>query len=188
MNTPNKLTLLRIILVPFFVAALLLSSLFANYLWATLLFAAASITDCIDGNLARKYNLVTDFGKFLDPLADKILVVSALVCFVQIGLANAVVVVIILAREFLVTSLRLVAAGKGTVIAASKWGKLKTVSQMAAIVIILVMQAFMQLFGVLNPVAAWVIGDALLWIAALFTILSGIDYIWVNRHFVKDAV
>lgn len=188
MNTPNKLTLLRIILVPFFVAALLMSSLFANYVWALLFFAAASITDCIDGKLARKYNLVTDFGKFLDPLADKILVVSALVCFVALGFCNAVVVVIILAREFLVTSLRLVAAGKGTVIAASKWGKIKTVSQMVAIVLILAMQAFIQLFGLLNPAIAWVVGDALLWIATFFTILSGIDYIWVNRRFLKESV
>ena len=145
MNTPNKLTVLRILLVPFFVAFLLIKQIPYNYLWATLIFAIASITDTIDGKMARKYNLVTDFGKFMDPLADKILVTSALVCFIELGFVNSIMVVIILAREFMVTSLRLIASGKGKVIAASMWGKVKTVSQMVGIVVILLLQTVYQL-------------------------------------------
>ena len=140
MNLPNKLTVLRMAMVPFFVGALLWQELPHRYLVALLLFVAASYTDHLDGKIARSRNLITNFGKFMDPLADKILVISALICFVSLDLINPWWVLVIVAREFLVTSLRLVAADEGVVIAANKWGKAKTVSQIVAIALILVMQ------------------------------------------------
>ena len=124
MNLPNKLTVLRMILVPFFVLALLWPFPH-HFLIALIIFGAASYTDHLDGMLARKHNQITDFGKFMDPLADKILVISALVCFVSLGLCDVWLVLLIIAREFMVTSIRLVAAGKGSVIAANNWGKAK---------------------------------------------------------------
>ena len=140
MNLANKLTLMRVILVPFFVAFMLIDAIPLNYLWALLVFAIASITDMLDGKIARKYNMITSFGKFLDPLADKILVAAALVCFVQLGWCSAWVTALILAREFVVSGVRLVAASseKKAVIAAGMLGKLKTAMTMAAICVILV--------------------------------------------------
>lgn len=185
MNTPNKLTLLRIILVPFFVAFLMISAIPYHFLWALILFIAAAVTDSIDGKLARKYNLVTNFGKFLDPLADKVLVFSALICFIELGLIGSVMVVIIMAREFLVTSLRLVAVNSGKVIAASIWGKLKTVSQMVSIVVILTLQAFIELFGIFDPSVALLVGEVLMWIATALTLISGVEYLWSNRKYIN---
>ena len=152
MNLPNKLTVARIILVPFFVAALLINFPLNN-LAALALFGAASITDLLDGKIARKRGLVTDFGKFADPLADKILVISALLCFIQLGLCDCVAVIIVLFREFTVTSIRLIAASKGKVIAANIWGKVKTVTQMVAIICVLVMQIVLDIgeLGVCLP-------------------------------------
>ena len=131
MNTPNKLTVLRMILVPFFLLFLLVESIPFHGLWALLIFAAASFTDAMDGHIARSRNLVTDFGKFLDPVADKVLTFSALIAFIELGCASSVAVVIMMAREFLVSSLRMVAAGNGTDGAAGKLGKLKTAVTMA---------------------------------------------------------
>ena len=142
MNLPNKLTMLRILLIPVFMVFVELDSLPGHMLWAFAVFVAASLTDMIDGKIARKYNLITDFGKFMDPLADKILVTAALVYFIPLGLAPAWVVILILAREFLVTSLRLIAAGKGIVIAADRWGKYKTATTMVWIAYALLMQHF----------------------------------------------
>ena len=133
MNLPNKLTVGRIILVPFFVAALLADFPLSNAV-AMIIFVMASLTDMFDGKIARKNGLVTDFGKFADPLADKILVLAALLCFVQLGICDCVAVIIVLFREFSVTSIRLIAASKGKVVAANMWGKAKTVSQMIAII------------------------------------------------------
>ena len=186
MNTPNKLTVLRILLVPFFVAFLLIKQIPYNYLWATLIFAIASITDTIDGKMARKYNLVTDFGKFMDPLADKILVTSALVCFIELGFVNSIMVVIILASEFMVTSLRLIASGKGKVIAASMWGKVKTVSQMVGIVVILLLQTVYQFTPFASMDLIVMIGQILMWIATLLTLISGAEYMISNRGFLND--
>ena len=141
MNIANKLTLLRVILVPFFAFFMLAGDIVPySYLWAAVIFAVASITDTADGKIARKYNMVTNFGKFLDPLADKVLVVTALICFVELGWASAWVTAIIVAREFVVSGIRLIAAGseKKTVIAASIWGKLKTASTMVAICVIII--------------------------------------------------
>ncbi len=178
MNLPNKLTVARILLVPFFVAALLIDFPLNN-LVALALFGAASLTDMFDGKIARKHGLITDFGKFADPLADKILVISALLCFVQLGLCDCVAVIIVLFREFVVTSIRLIAAAKGKVIAANMWGKVKTVTQIVAIVCVLAMQTVLDLggLGVQLPAALpsvfTVIGEVLIWISTFFAVLSG---------------
>lgn len=186
MNLPNKLTVLRMLLVPVFLVFFLCTSIPLNYLWATIVFAAASITDCIDGHLARKRHLVTDFGKFLDPLADKILVMAALICLIPIGLAGPVMAIIILARDFLVTSLRLVACGKGTVIAANIWGKCKTVSQMVAISVTLILLVLGE-FGLLSYLWIYLISQTLLWIATILTLVSGMIYLWQNRSFLSET-
>lgn len=194
MNLPNKITIFRIILVPFFIAALLISFPH-HYLAAVLLFLLASVTDCVDGKIARKNNLITDFGKFLDPLADKILVISALVCFVGLDICDCVLVIIVLLREFTVTSVRLMAASKGEIVAANIFGKIKTVSQMLAIIAVCLMQYALELCSMgIIPAGAettsflvelfFIIGEALLWISAFFTILSGVIYVVQNRRFI----
>lgn len=191
MNLPNKLTVLRILLVPFFVAALLIDFPLNN-LVALALFGAASLTDMFDGKIARKRGLITDFGKFADPLADKILVISALLCFVQLGLCDCVAVIIVLFREFVVTSIRLIAAAKGKVIAANMWGKVKTVTQIVAIVCVLVMQTVLDLggLGVQLPAALpqifTVIGEVLIWISTFFAVISGVVYVAQNRQFISE--
>lgn len=190
MNLPNKLTMFRILLVPFFVAAMLMAELPHHYLVAALLFGVASYTDHLDGMLARKYNQITDFGKFMDPLADKILVIAALVCFVELHLAPVWMVLLIIAREFMVTSIRLVAADKGTVIAANNWGKAKTVSQMIAVLGVLVLEYVQELatmgFGVPLTFSTGV-EEALLLVATLFSTISGIVYLKQNWQIVKTA-
>ena len=191
MNLPNKLTLARILLVPFFVAALLIDFPLNN-LAALLIFIAASLTDMLDGKIARKQGLITDFGKFADPLADKILVISALLCFVQLGLCDCVAVIIVLFREFAVTSIRLIAASKGKVIAANMWGKAKTVTQMVSIICIITMQLVLDLMplGVplpcVLPTVFYYIGEALIWISTFFALLSGVIYIAQNKQFISD--
>ena len=191
MNLPNKLTVARILLVPFFVAALLIDFPLNN-LVALALFGAASLTDMFDGKIARKHGLITDFGKFADPLADKILVISALLCFVQLGLCDCVAVIIVLFREFVVTSIRLIAAAKGKVIAANMWGKAKTVTQIVAIVCVLAMQTVLDLggLGVQLPAALpsvfTVIGEVLIWISTFFAVLSGVVYVAQNRQFISE--
>lgn len=191
MNLPNKLTVLRILLVPFFVAALLIDFPLNN-LVALALFGAASLTDMFDGKIARKRGLITDFGKFADPLADKILVISALLCFVQLSLCDCVAVIIVLFREFVVTSIRLIAAAKGKVIAANMWGKVKTVTQIVAIVCVLVMQTVLDLggLGVQLPAALpqifTVIGEVLIWISTFFAVISGVVYVAQNRQFISE--
>ena len=194
MNLPNKLTVLRMILVPFFVLALLWPFPH-HYLIALIIFGAASYTDHLDGMLARKKNQITDFGKFMDPLADKILVISALVCFVSLGLCDVWLVLLIIAREFMVTSIRLVAAGKGSVIAANNWGKAKTVSQIVAICVILLLQYIGELGGLglvgfvteKMAVLFWGIGEVFLAIATFFAVLSGLIYLKQNWDIVKNA-
>lgn len=191
MNLPNKLTLIRIILVPFFVAALLIPGIPHHYLWAGILFGIAAYTDHLDGKLARKNNQITDFGKFLDPIADKILVVSALVCFVQLGMAETWCVLLIIAREFMVTSLRLVAVDSGVVLAANNWGKTKTVSQIVAIVVILLLQYIQELmsFGIIPDFSVFgagsaamflLAGNVFIYIATFFTVFSGVVYMKEN--------
>jgi CDP-diacylglycerol--glycerol-3-phosphate 3-phosphatidyltransferase len=191
MNLPNKLTVARILLVPFFVAALLIDFPLNN-LVALALFGAASLTDMFDGKIARKHGLITDFGKFADPLADKILVISALLCFVQLGLCDCVAIIIVLFREFVVTSIRLIAAAKGKVIAANMWGKVKTVTQIVAIVCVLAMQTVLDLGGLsvqlpaALPSVFTVIGEVLIWISTFFAVLSGVVYVAQNRQFISE--
>ncbi len=191
MNLANKLTMLRIILVPFFAFFMLAADIVPySYLWAAVLFAVASITDTIDGKVARKYNMITDFGKFLDPLADKVLVVTALICFVQLHWTSAWVVSIIVIREFMVSGVRLVAAGseKKIVIAANIWGKLKTASTMVAICVIIAMHIMIS-FGLFTtetfPVQ--LLSDIMMYISCLLTAVSGIIYVWDYREVFKEA-
>ncbi len=191
MNLANKLTMLRIVLVPFFAFFMLADGFIPHsYLWAAILFAVASITDTLDGKIARKYNMITDFGKFLDPLADKMLVVTALICFVQLGWCSAWVTAIIVAREFMVSGIRLVAAGseKKIVIAANIWGKLKTASTMVAICVIVIMHIF-EGFGVLSaemfPIQ--LISDILMYISCLLTVVSGVIYAWDYREIFTET-
>ena len=194
MNLPNKLTVGRIILVPFFVAALLANFPLNNAV-ALIIFIAASLTDMFDGKIARKNGLVTDFGKFADPLADKILVLATFLCFVQLGICDCVAVIIVLFREFSVTSIRLIAASQGKVVAANMWGKAKTVSQMIAIIAVIAMQIVLELPEVgLNFINAatfepifFVVGDILIWISVVFTIISGVVYIIQNRQFISQT-
>lgn len=182
MNICNKLTVLRIILVPFFVLFMLCSDIPYSALWALIIFAVASYTDHLDGKLARERNLITNFGKFLDPMADKILVLSAMVCMVTSNLCSPVVLIIVLAREFLVSSLRLVAASQNVVIAADKSGKLKTATQMVSIVVVLLLLSINQLFDTTIPVMG--ISHVLMWITAALTVYSGAEYIIRNRSLI----
>lgn len=201
MNLPNKLTILRIVLVPFFIAAILIPFP-AHYLVALAVFGAASLTDYFDGKIARKNNLVTNFGKFCDPLADKILVLSALVCFVQNGLCDALVVIVVLFREFAVMSVRLLAASDGKVVAANIWGKVKTVTQIIAIIIIFVLQFALEIINTAFPsipaeytlgLAAvyhldfifYIIGETALWISTIFCIISGVIYLNDNKEYIS---
>lgn len=194
MNLPNKLTLLRIILVPFFIIAMLVNFPF-HYLVAGCIFGIASVTDTLDGKIARNRNLVTDFGKFADPLADKILVLTALVCFLQVGLLGsfgAIPVIIVLFREFAVSGIRLVAASSGKVVAANIWGKIKTVSQMVGISVIFAMQVVLEILGAMKVSTGFVsevfyyIGNGLIWLSTVFTLISGIIYLKDNISFLKD--
>ena len=173
MNLPNKLTILRVILIPFFVVFMLFDITGAADKWiALVIFCVASLTDMLDGKIARKYNLVTNFGKFMDPLADKLLVCTALICLTSMNRLNVTVVLVIIAREFIISGFRLVASDNGIVIAASYWGKFKTVSQMALIIVLI-----MDLGGVWN-----VVGTVLTWVALLLTVVSLIDYIAKNKQ------
>ena len=183
MNTPNKLTVLRMIMVPFFMAFLLLdASNVAYVLIALVLFIIASLTDAIDGHLARKHNLVTDFGKFMDPLADKMLTTAAFLGLMHHGRASAVAVMLILTREFIVSGIRLVAAGGGKVIAASIWGKMKTVFQMVAII-----AAIILLLPIFPETASVTVTHILVWLSAVVTVFSGADYVIKNIGLIKDA-
>ncbi len=171
MNLPNKLTVLRVCMVPVFVVLMLTDVLGdAGKYAAAAVFILASITDWFDGYLARKDNLVTDFGKFMDPIADKLLVCSALICLVEKGALAAWIVIIIIGREFIISGFRLVASDKGTVIAASYWGKFKTVSQMLMVILLI-----LDLGGVFD-----VIAQVLVWVALALTVISLVDYLRKN--------
>lgn len=177
MNTANKLTLLRVVLVPVFMAFMLMEGT-AWQIAALAVFIIASLTDMIDGKIARKYNQITTFGKFADPLADKMLITAAFLVFLQKGVINSWAVMIVMAREFMVAGVRLAAVAEGTVIAASIWGKLKTVSQMAAVIIALMVLNIPSLNGVL-------ITNVCIWISVILTVLSGADYLIKNWHLMK---
>ncbi len=198
MNLPNRLTLFRIILVPVFVIFMMVTERLGewNYLIALIIFVVASLTDLFDGRIARKRNLITDFGKFMDPLADKLLVCSALICLLSIGLIPAWALVIIIGREFVISGFRLIAAEHQIVIAAGIWGKLKTVFQMVSVILFLVslsLNAFigeslsgtytaMEWFQVIVLFLALVT----FYICVVLTVISMIDYIVKNREVFKQ--
>ena len=195
MNLPNKLTLTRIILVPVFMIFVSLTQFGTSdfnptlYLVAGIIFAVASMTDFLDGHLARKWNMVTDFGKFADPLADKLLTTVAFIYMLRDGVCSPVVLCIILAREFAVSGLRMVAAGAkdGKVIAANMWGKVKTVLQMLSIIFYFFGTA-LSYRGTLESVSiVVVVSIALCWLVAAVTAISGIKYLWDNRSFINTA-
>lgn len=180
MNLPNKLTVLRVLLIPFFLLCFEVN--FPGHaLTALVIFAIASITDFVDGYLARRDHLITDFGKFMDPLADKLLTASAFVCLTSIGYIPAWIVVIILAREFAITGLRLLAASDGTVMAAGIWGKAKTMSQMIAIILLLLYLVPNFRFDYL-----WIAGQIMVYVAGALTLWSGIDYFIINKDVFKN--
>ena len=173
MNLPNKLTIFRVILVIPFVALML-----NGYdLWAVAVFIIASLTDLLDGKIARKYNLMTDFGKFMDPLADKLLVCAAMICLVEMGRLPAWMVIVIISREFIISGFRLVASDNGVVIAASYWGKFKTTFQMLMIIVLI-----LNLGGVFD-----MFGLVLTWIALILTVVSLIDYLVKNKQVILEG-
>ena len=176
MNLPNKLTILRMIMIVPFVVFMLVPIGGAAGKWIALaLFVIASLTDLLDGKIARKYNLVTTFGKFMDPLADKLLVCSALICLVELGRIPAWIVIIIISREFIISGFRLVASDKGVVIAASWWGKFKTTFQMVMIVLMIA-----------DIAALSIVTQIVMWIALSLTVVSLIDYLVKNKDVMKD--
>ena len=172
MNLPNKLTMFRVILIPFFIVFLLIPITSYDKWIALVIFIVASLTDLLDGKIARKYNLVTNFGKFMDPLADKLLVCSALICLIELHKIPAWMVIIIIAREFIISGFRLVASDNGVVIAASYWGKFKTVSQMAMVILLIA-----DFGGVFDLIC-----EALIWISLALTIISLVDYVAKNKQ------
>lgn len=172
MNLPNKLTVLRVIMIPFFVLFMLtdFTGAASKYI-ALAIFCAASFTDFLDGYLARRDNLVTNFGKFMDPLADKLLVCSALICLIPLGKLETWIVLVIIAREFIISGFRLVASDNGIVIAASYWGKFKTVSHMSMIILLILDLPFL-----------WIVTEIVKWIAVALTIVSLVDYVVKNKQ------
>ncbi len=175
MNLPNKLTVFRVILIPFFVVFLLLDITAYDKWIALAIFIIASLTDFLDGRIARKYNLVTNFGKFMDPLADKLLVCSALICLVELSRIPAWIVILIIAREFIISGFRLIASDNGVVIAASYWGKFKTTFQ---IVMICLMIADLEPLRIFTQIVMWV--------ALLLTVISLVDYLVKNRSVMQE--
>jgi CDP-diacylglycerol--glycerol-3-phosphate 3-phosphatidyltransferase len=193
MNLPNKLTVLRIVLAPLFLLLALWEFPF-HYAASLVVFIAAALTDMFDGKIARSRGLITNLGKFLDPLADKMLTTAAFLLFMVTGQMNIWAVMIVLTREFMVTSVRLLAAKDGTVIAASFWGKLKTVAQFIAIIYTLTALEFSTWSGsVLSsfvlPEAVYtvplIVGEVFLWISVVLTAVAGVEYVWGGRHFFK---
>lgn len=178
MNLPNKLTIFRVILIPFFLFFLLTGYGGAYSRWIALgIFAVASLTDLLDGKIARKYHLITNFGKFMDPLADKLLVCSAMIAFVELGQMPSWVVIVIISREFAISGFRLVAANNDVVIAASWWGKIKTVSQM---VMVILMIADIEQLALATEIV--------MWLALALTLISMIDYFIKNKDVMKGSM
>ena len=176
MNLPNKLTVIRMILIVPFVFIMLTDACGPMSKWIALaIFIIASLTDLLDGKIARKYNLVTNFGKFMDPLADKLLVCSAMICLVEMGKIPAWIVIIIISREFIISGFRLIASDNGIVIAASYWGKFKTVFQMAMVILMIADIAVLNL-----------VTKIVMWIALVLTVISLVDYLKKNWHVMAD--
>lgn len=190
MNLPNKLTIFRVFLIPLFLIFINIDTKI-GVLGALITFIVASITDQLDGFIARKYNLITDFGKFMDPLADKLLVLSALISFIELNLVSALPVIIIVFRELIITGIRLIIVSKsGKVIAADMYGKLKTVFQIIAVIFILLklyLVNFLPSYTTLTTSVMW-IADITFYICVLLTILSGWDYIKKNLKTLKEIL
>lgn len=176
MNLPNKLTMFRVILIPFFVLFMLVDITTIDKWIALAIFIVASLTDLLDGKIARKYNLVTNFGKFMDPLADKLLVCSALICLVALNKIPAWIVIMIIAREFIISGFRLIASDNGVVIAASYWGKFKTTFQMVMICLMIADIAAINLLT-----------EIVMWAALILTVVSLVDYLVKNKDVMKDT-
>lgn len=184
MNLPNKLTILRTVLIPFFLVAMLWDKVpYGNWI-ALIIFAVASVTDMMDGKIARKYNLVTNFGKFMDPLADKLLVSSAMIAFVELDRIPCWIVIVIIAREFIISGFRLVAADNGIVIAAGIWGKIKTAEQMVMICILIA--DFGKVFPGISTII-YLLENILIYIALILTIISLIDYLLHNKGVLTET-
>ncbi len=183
LNVPNILTIARIFITPVFLAVILMDTLPHKFLIACIIFSIGSITDAIDGHLARKHKQITNFGKFLDPIADKILTTSALLAFMSMGLCNIWIVMLVLTREFAIASVRMIAASGGVVIPANIWGKIKTVSQMTFTILIMLLgevweiisNTNIELFEKLPNLS--LISNGLLWVTAILTIISGVIYL-----------
>lgn len=178
MNLPNKITIFRVCMIPVFLVFMLIPGIpFGNYI-ATAVFAIACASDALDGHIARKHNLVTNFGKFMDPLADKLLVCSALICFVELSYMPAWIVIVIIAREFIISGFRLIASDNGVVIAASYWGKFKTIAQMITCILLIIQLPF-----------AWieVVEQVFIWLSLILTVVSLCEYIWKNRDVLKET-
>ncbi len=190
LNVPNTLTIARIIITPFFLWCILLENLPHRFLIACIIFSVGAITDAVDGHLARKNNQITNFGKFLDPIADKVLTTSALLAFMSMGLCNIWIVMLVLTREFAIASVRMIAAADGVVIPANIWGKIKTVSQMVFTILIMVLgevyyileKSYNEIFIKMPNLAT--VSNALLWITAIFTIVSGVVYLIDSRKII----
>lgn len=177
MNLPNKLTMMRVIMIPFFIVFMLVPIVGEADKWIALaIFIVASLTDLLDGKIARKYNLVTDFGKLMDPLADKLLVCSALICLTGMGRLASWITIVIVAREFTISGFRQIAAEKGVVIAAGYWGKFKTTFQMIMICLLIV-----------NLSELTLVTTIVMWIAVALTIISLIDYLVKNRSVMAEG-
>lgn len=176
MNIANKITLVRIFLVPVFVLFMLTDFTGYNSIIAFVVFVIATITDKIDGTIARKYNLVTDFGKFLDPIADKLLVCSALICLTADGTIPAWITIVIIGREFIISAFRLVCADTGKTVAASWWGKSKTIAQMVTIIVLL-----------LNIAQLKILEDILIYVSLVLTVVSLVDYFVKNKDVLKEC-
>ena len=183
MNLPNKLSMLRICMIPFFVLFALMDAFWAQFV-AVVIYVAACVTDALDGHIARSRNLITNFGKFMDPIADKLLVMSALIVLVSQRRMPAWVCIVLLAREFLISGFRLVAAETGRVIAAGKLGKLKTVFQMISTIALLLLTP-VQGEGILGN-GGVIFANILMYIALILTVVSGADYILRNRECIGD--
>ena len=179
MNLPNKLTVARVIMIPFFVFFLLADPSNALYKWIALgIFIVASLTDMLDGKIARKYNLITDFGKFMDPLADKLLVCSAMIGLIQLGRIPAWIVIVIISREFVISGFRLIAADNGRVIAASYWGKFKTTFQMIMVILMI---------ANIENYAVSIVTQIVMWVALALTIISLVDYLVKNKDVIDGS-
>ena len=190
LNIPNILTIARIIITPFFLWTILSESLPHRFLIACIVFSIGAITDAVDGHLARKNNQITNFGKFLDPIADKVLTTSALLAFMSMGLCNIWIVMLVLTREFAIASVRMIAASGGVVIPANVWGKIKTVTQMVFTIAIMILGEVyfaienysQELFTKLPDLS--LVSNGLLWITAIFTVVSGVIYLIDSRKII----